>query len=88
MYAYAVSFRHLTPGEGVAGTEWDFVPGAARQRVAEFLADPSYEVAERTFYIPNPPADLDEITERIDDHFWQDFGGGYTEPVTLDGWEA
>lgn len=70
---YATAFRHKTPGEGVGGHEWDFVEGAARDRVAALLnADPAYETWDYTLEVEDG-ATRDEITNETDAMAWADW---------------
>ena len=75
MKVYAVAFRHVTPGEGVGGFEWDTSLEAARARIAEIgvFDDQNYETLEKEYEVSD---DLtrEEITDEIDGRLWDEEG--------------
>lgn len=68
---YVAAFRHKTPGEGIGGVEWDFMPGEARKRVDAVVGpyacrDVEIEVPHEVFV-----AGKEAITSYVDSMIWE-----------------
>lgn len=91
---YACAWRPLDPdGEPApAGFDWDvhrdvYIGAAAM----EARAHPNVEYVERRFFVHGMKLDehsRELIGDRIDQHFWDDFGGRYDTPVHIADWEG